>query len=222
MVWLPRHVLTTRAIIMADSKVKATFVSVTASVIAGFILAIVAADGSRYLGFLASGIGLVAGITMAKLTPHRGGKLAIAAGVAALTGVVVSILCTALWLQPDSETLRLVANNQQRMRDAVWGHMLDHGQLPADIARQWNAVGNYDDLPEQTKGEIADLVDNRLRGMNHSEREQFVRTRLTDAWTRQPLRQRLLTVLTPDALLWTVIAIVSAAGLATVYPYRPG
>ena len=181
-----------------------------AAVLAGVVWALLALWLRVEVGWLAWGIGLLAGFCVTRLTKVRGLKMGLAAAGLALLGLVVGKLLIFQWVtapkladhfRKDPETVKM----------AVLAQMSRSGEFTAEDIEPllaWRREGKP--LPQRIEKKLAD----RMAAMSCDDTDAAIRAFAQKAASKVPLHERVRMLLTFWDALWAFFAAGTAFRMA--------
>lgn len=186
-----------------------------AAIVGGVVWAVVAVKANHELGILAWGIGLLAGGGIIAFTKERSARLGVAAVAFALLGLVIGKVLSVQWITSSDLAMEELLADDDFVLNATLYFMVENGEFSDDVIAQWDAVPVGEMMPPELEAHMVELASQRMLTMTDDERKLVTRSLLGVLTQQAPWTEKLTAALGLHDILWTILAVASAWGLAT-------
>ena len=189
-----------------------------AAIVGGVVWALVAVKAGFEVGYLAWGIGALAGMGIVAFTKERSARLGVAAVAFALLGLGIGKVLTAQWmvsLASDNEIEDVIEHHPDVVLDAVVYEMVESRAFPADIQAEIDALPDMNAASDELLTRMQAPFVARLTVITEADKRNAVRGYLQAVMNELSFEEQLAETLAPHDILWTILAVASAWGLAT-------
>ena len=191
----------------------AMVVGVIAALICGVVWAAIAAGLRAEIGYVAWGVGALTGLVVISCTQERGVKIAIAASLLAVLGIVTGKLLTAAWVVPSVDTaVRKLADNDDVVAELLARRLARKPDADPDV-KAYVESGGVEVRSKEVVGKWLELKKGayeRLSRIGRPEREGIVRPLVEKELPKVSYSKHLKSQISPFDALWLILAVVTA------------
>lgn len=210
--------------------------SCAGAVLGGFVWALIVRFTGYEIGWVAWGVGVLAGLGAATLTPERSVRLAVVAGAMAALGLIVGKLFIFAWITPadvledpvgqaiEEQIVAAALADPAAAFYVICNDLVNRGELDEQLLDPVTAsfaAENQDDFPDDVRAE-RDKIMMMLDPWTDDEIEAFVRAAIRrdmvaaieSGKSETPMLERITDSLSPWDALWGFFAIGTACKLA--------
>lgn len=186
---------------------------IVAAVVGGAIWAGIAIATDFEIGYVAIGIGALAGFAVAALGKNGSASLGMIAGACALLGLLAGKIMIFSWGVP-GVMVNEIRNNPELRNAACYVYLEQQKRFDADLMEKVNALPEDEDLPEDLQLQVQEQFTTLQSNMTEADNDSAINSFVDIVMAEIPMSERIQSQLSLWDVLWGALAIGAAWKIA--------